>query len=80
MLLVADGVPGHLQAEDAQQVAGLSVEAGEVLQHVRVEGRAVEAHLQDSAAITPEQVRRSEEEQQEPHSPDRCTASPRVCG
>lgn len=58
VLLVADGVPGHLQAKDAQQEAGLSVEAGKVLQHVRVEGRAEGAHLQESSGHnTPEEPR-----------------------
>lgn len=38
MLLVAGRVPGHLQTENTQQEAGVPVEAGEVLQDVRVEG------------------------------------------
>lgn len=57
MLLVAAGVPGNLQAEDAQQEAGLSVEAGEVLQDVRVEGRAIRTHL----PVTPELTRPNED-------------------
>lgn len=53
VMLVAGRVSGHLQAEDTQQEAGVSVEAGEVLQDVRVEGRAIGTHLQ----VTPELVR-----------------------
>lgn len=45
VVLVALCVLLDLEAEDAQQVAGLSVEVDKVLQDVRVEGRAVRAHL-----------------------------------
>lgn len=47
VLLVADWVSGHLQAENTQQEAGVSVEAGKVLENIRVEGRAIGAHLAD---------------------------------
>lgn len=46
VLLVAGRVPGHFQTEDTQQEARVSVEAGEVLKDIRVEGRAIRAHLQ----------------------------------
>ena len=45
VLLVVDGVSGHLQTENTQQESRISVEAGEVLQDVRVEGRAIGTHL-----------------------------------
>lgn len=53
MLLVVGRVSGNLQAEDTQQEARVSVEAGKVLQDIRVEGRAIRTHLQ----VTPESAR-----------------------
>lgn len=53
VLLVAGGVSGHLQAENTQQEARVSVEAGKVLEDVRIEGRAIRTHLQ----VTPELMR-----------------------
>lgn len=53
VMLVAGRVSGHFQAEDTQQEAGVSVEAGEVLEDIRVEGRAIGTHLQ----VTPELMR-----------------------
>lgn len=52
VLLVAGRVSGHLQAEDAQQEARISVEAGEVLKDVRVEGRTKRTHLQVTGGLT----------------------------
>lgn len=49
VLLVAHRVPGHLQAEDTQQEAGVRVDAGKVSKDVQVEGGAKQTHLQ----ITP---------------------------
>lgn len=46
VLLVALWVLLDLQAEDAKHVARLLVEVDKVLQDVRVEGRAVRAHLE----------------------------------
>lgn len=46
VLLVVAGVLHHLQAEDAEQERRLSMEGGEVLHDVRVEGRAKRAHLE----------------------------------
>lgn len=45
VLLVAGGVSGHLQTEDTEQEARVSMETGKVLQDVGVEGRAVGTHL-----------------------------------
>lgn len=53
VLLVAGGVSGHLQAENTQQEARVSVEAGKVLEDIRVEGRAIRTHLE----VTPELMR-----------------------
>lgn len=52
VLLVAGGVSGHLQTEDTQQEARVSVEAGEVLEDIRVEGRAIRTHLQGTPELT----------------------------
>lgn len=52
VLLVAGGVPGHLQAEDTQQEARISVEAGKVLNDVRVERRTKRTHLQVTGELT----------------------------
>lgn len=49
VLLVSHWVSVHLQAEDAQQEARVSVGAGEVPKDIRVEGGAIRTHLQ----ITP---------------------------
>lgn len=45
VLPVADGISGHFQTENTEQEARVSVEAGEVLKDVRVEGRAIRTHL-----------------------------------
>lgn len=78
VLLVVDRISGHLQAEDTQQEAGVSVEARKVLDDVRVEGGAIRTHLKATAELTrshaePARLHRS-------HSPGRCTASLLVCG
>lgn len=52
VLLVAGGVSGHLQTENTQQEARVSVEAGEVLEDIRVEGRAIRTHLQGTPELT----------------------------
>lgn len=81
VLLIAGRVPGHLQTENTQQEARVPVEAGKVLQDVRVEGRTKRTHLQ----TTPESALglRTDSERgrmSDSDSPGRCRASLLVCG
>lgn len=84
VVLVALGVLLDLEAEDAQHVAGLPVEVDKVLQDVRVEGRAVRAHLGVRAHLELSRPERGAGGVgggvTGDHSPGRRTASPQVCG